>query len=490
MRYTLRGDVAERFESYEAVGFRYLSIVARGGAQLESVGAIERRYPRGDDAYFECDDPALNKVWRVGARTLELCSTDAFIDCPGREQRAWLGDSYIHALLTYTTNTDWRLVRRHLRICAHSRRGDGLLAMAAACDFSISSTTIPDYSLHWIRALARYFEYSGDAATVRELMPTASGVLSAFERYRAPDGLIRGMPGWIFVDWAMTERSEVTGALDALYAAALDDFASLADIVMADSRGAADARARAERTRRAFELLWDEAAGVYVDAADRNGPRRRASQQTNAIAIVAGCAPRERWPRMLDYVLDESRVVVTPTISDNMAAYRKQRMDPADHMKFDVEHDVVAAQPFFSHIVHDAIVRAGRRDLIPARCMKWWPQIERGDTAFEEYWDARTGTGSRCHAWSATPTYDLTTWVLGVRPAAPGYSRAEIAPQFCSLRHLEGRVPTPHGLIEVKLDREDGGEIVIPRGVTALVRFDDAPLTGGEFGPGRHRISR
>ena len=490
MRYILCGGEAERVESYEAVGFRYLSIVARAGAQIESAGAIERRYPRGDDAYFECDDPALNKIWRVGARTLELCSTDAFIDCPGREQRAWLGDSYIHALLTYTTNTDWRLVRRHLRVCAHSRRGDGLLAMAAACDFSISSTTIPDYSLHWIRALTRYFEYSGDVATVRELMPTASGVVAAFERYRASDGLIRGMPGWIFIDWAMTERSEVTGTLDALYAAALDDFASLAETVIADSRTATDARASAQQTRRAFELLWDERAGVYVDAADRSGPHRRVSQQTNAIAIVAGCAPRERWSRMLDYILDESRVVVTPTIADNIGAYLKQRMDPAEHMTFDVEHDVVAAQPFFSHILHDAIVRAGRRDLIPARCMKWWPQMERGDTSFEEYWDARTGTGSRCHAWSATPTYDLTTWVLGVRPVAPGYSRAEIAPHFGKLRHLEGRVPTPHGLIEVKLDREAGGELVIPDGVAALVKFDDAPLTGGQFGAGRHRISR
>ena len=76
-------------------------------------------------------------------------------------------------------------------------------------------------------------------------MPTAVGVLSAFERYRAPDGLIRGMPGWIFIDWAMTERSEVTGALDALYAAALDDFASLAETVMADSSTAR----RCSRTR-------------------------------------------------------------------------------------------------------------------------------------------------------------------------------------------------------------------------------------------------
>ena len=69
------------------------------------------------------------------------------------------------------------------------------------------------------------------------------------------------MPGWIFIDWAMTERSEVTGALDALYAAALDDFASLAETVMADSRAAADARARAERTRARIRICLGRGRG-------------------------------------------------------------------------------------------------------------------------------------------------------------------------------------------------------------------------------------
>jgi alpha-L-rhamnosidase len=488
MRYILRGSGVEPAEGFEAVGMRYLTVIARGGARVDSVGATERRYPREGNAHFECDDPALNKIWRVGARTLELCATDAFIDCPGREQRAWLGDSYIHALLTYTTNTDWRLVRRHLRICAHSRRRDGLLAMVAAGDASAVSTTIPDYSLHWIRTLARYFEYSADVDTVRELIPTAVEILGAFERYRAADGLIRRLPGWTFIDWAMIDKSDATAAIDALYAAALDDFAALASAASLEPHIADDAQRRAAQTRTAFELYWDESRGVYVDAADANGRRRRVSQQTNAAAIVGGCAPRERWPRMLAYILDDSRIVITPTISDNMMAYVQQRMNPADHQRFDAERDVVAAQPFFSHFLHDAIVRAGRRDLIPARCMKWWPQIERGDTVFEEYWDARSGTGSRCHAWSATPTFDLTAHVLGVRPTAPAFATVEIAPLFGRLRHLEGRVPTPNGMIEVILDRERGGEIALPNGVVANLRFDDAALKGGAIGSRRHHV--
>jgi alpha-L-rhamnosidase len=487
MRYLMGGADRERADAFEAVGFRYLTVVARGGARLEAMGAIERRYPRVGDAHFECDDPALNKIWRVGARTLELCSTDAFFDCPGREQRAWLGDSYIHALLTYTTNTHWRLVRRHLRICADSRRGDGLLAMVAAGDASVVSTTIPDYSLHWVRALARYYEYSGDEATIRELLPVALEVLDAFERYRAPDGLIRRMPGWMFIDWAMVDKSDATAAIDALYAAALDDFATLARVV-GNSARATEAVSRAAATRRAFELYWDEERGVYVDAADANGARRRVSQQTNAAAIVGGCAPAARWPRMLDYILDESRIAITPTISDNLMAYARQQMSPAEHMAFDAERDVVAAQPFFSHFLHDAIVRAGRRDLIPERCMKWWPQIERGDTAFEEYWDARAGTGSRCHAWSATPTFDLTAHVLGVRPMSAGFATIRIEPHFGHLKHLEGRVPTPRGMIEVVLDRDEGGPITLPLGTKAAVRFDDAALADADLSSGTHTI--
>ena len=67
-----------------------------------------------------------------------------------------MGDAYVNALLSYVTNADWRLARRHLRICAHHMRRDGLLSMVAVGDISSSCITIPDYSLHWVRAVARY----------------------------------------------------------------------------------------------------------------------------------------------------------------------------------------------------------------------------------------------------------------------------------------------------------------------------------------------
>lgn len=149
----------------------------------------------------------------------------------------------------------------------------------------------------------------------------------------------------------MTERAEAIGALDVLYAAALNDFAWTSDM-LGNQAAADDARRRATMTRDAFEALWDETRGIYVDAADERGRRVRVSQQTNAAAIISGCAPAARWSRMLDYILDERRIRITPTIANQPSAYFSQQMIPSEYVAFDDQQHVVAAQPFVSHFVH------------------------------------------------------------------------------------------------------------------------------------------
>jgi hypothetical protein len=87
-------------------------------------------------------------------------------------------------------------------------------------------------------------------------------------------------------------------------------------------------------------------------------------------------------------------------------------------------------------------------------------------------WEMFGETRSRCHAWSAGPVYFLQTQQLGVEPALPGFERATIAPIPLDLDWCEGRMPTPHGEIEVAWQRDESRfEIAIhlPAGVRADV---------------------
>jgi alpha-L-rhamnosidase len=83
-----------------------------------------------------------------------------------------------------------------------------------------------------------------------------------------------------------------------------------------------------------------------------------------------------------------------------------------------------------------------------------------------------TGGTSLAHAWSTGPTSALTSYVLGVTPASPGYATWQVAPQPGGLGWAEGAVPTPHGDITVKWASSPAGfaiAIQAPRGTTGTV---------------------
>lgn len=463
-QYTSGGQEQE-IESFEGIGFRYLSVHASGPAKV-TVEARESHYPRQKGAFFRCDDEVLNQIWETGVRTLDLCSTDALIDCPGREQRAWLGDAFLTSLISLVANPDARLVKHTLRLHGEGQRADGLLPAAAACDFSLLPSALPDHSLLWIRGLRCAWDYTGDEELIDELLPRATRILKFFERFRGPEDLLEDVPGWVFIDWAQTERRSNIAALDAFYVLALDDFASIA--LARGQRGWASwAKALARRSKKAFGQYWDRKRGVYLDTIGG----RRVSQQTNSLAIVAGCAPPSRYDRILSYILDEERLRITKTPGDSFDWSERLAFQWMNPENFDDEHDVVAGQPFFCHFLHGALVKAGRRELLVPMLKRWEPQLHSGNGCFEEYWGAPPGGGSRCHVWSATPVYDAVSYLLGVRPAKPGFTEVEIDPYLGSLNHLSGRVPTPHGFIEVEARRDGKTEVKVPEGVKVLTEF-------------------
>ncbi len=99
-------------------------------------------------------------------------------------------------------------------------------------------------------------------------------------------------------------------------------------------------------------------------------------------------------------------------------------------------------------------------------------------------------TRSDSHAWSAHPNYHLLATVLGVRPAAPGFARVEVAPALGPMRRASGRIAHPAGGIEVKLERVGAsglrGDVTLPPGVDGVFRWGGQTKT---LRPGRQRLS-
>ena len=112
---------------------------------------------------------------------------------------------------------------------------------------------------------------------------------------------------------------------------------------------------------------------------------------------------------------------------------------------WDVEAEVVSAEPFMSYVVRDAVALAGRAGMLPELYRRWSQFFVDGYDTIGECW----GWGTHVHGWSCTPTKDMVFYTLGVTPAEPGYTAVRIAPRLGPLAWAEGTVPTPHGLIRV-----------------------------------------
>jgi alpha-L-rhamnosidase len=473
-RYLLR-DGAQEWERFEWAGFRYLQLTVRGAGRpvrLQTVSVNFTSYPVQRRGRFQCSDELLNRLWEAGAYTLQLCMHDGYEDCPSREQRQWVGDAYVEMLVDFAAYGDPRLAAKLLRQVTQSQRPDGMTQMATPGDAVFSDTFIPDWCLNWIMTVGEYVRYTGDVSLARELFPAVIRAVGWFESYLDGDNLLNDLPGWVFVDWADVDRRGQCTALNAHFHVVLQHAAALARLAGAPSAGRRY-RDLARSLRDALNrLLWDEGRGVYVDARVDGVQSRRVSQQANAACIAFGVAPRVRWSSILAYILDESRVKVTPT--GNIGSVGPDAL-------FDEEQDVVLAQPFYMHHVHRALAMAGRhQDMLDNIRRRWGAMLDAGSSTLWEDWH---GMASQCHAWSATPTFDLSMQVLGVRPLAPGFARFAVEPHAAGLEWARGAFPSPAGDIAVAWERLNGGfrlEVEVPLGCGARVTMP--PPERGRWG--------
>ena len=152
---------------------------APAGLRIHHLGSTFTRYPAAERGAFTCSDPMLDRLWDIGRYTLQLCMHDGWEDCPGREQRQWLGDATVEFLVGQagfgpSVNA---LNRQFLLHAAESQRPDGLTQMFAPGDHHTDAVLIPDWTLQWILNAEQHWLYTGDLDTIEAIFPAIQRAL-------------------------------------------------------------------------------------------------------------------------------------------------------------------------------------------------------------------------------------------------------------------------------------------------------------------------
>ena len=375
---------------------------------------LERCYHAPTEAYFACGDALLEKIWAAGAETHRACTEDALTDNPTRERGQWTGD----AAATGIGNSavlfhDQLLCRRSLVQAALCAREDGMIAAVCPGGCYHMST----YAFLWVAAVRNYHRGTGDRSLLDELWPAAVRNMRALDPFLSEEGL-RNEAGQIFVDWGYRTEEPTDTATNLLLLYAMREMAAWAEETGRDggayrkSAATLESMLRARLRRKLDSGNW--AAVGYHSA---------------ALAM------------MLGLVEDETACL------DHLAAHLLDCFPNNPHAPRNgcpSNFNARLITPYFAHFVFPLFFDRGRTDFVLDQYRTCWGWLlEDGRTTLPEVFDTRW---SHCHQWSGCPTWQMSRYLLGLRP------RLDLGPdtfEYClapgSLGQARGRLPHPNG---------------------------------------------
>ncbi|HQP98315.1 MAG TPA: family 78 glycoside hydrolase catalytic domain [bacterium] len=426
-RYTCRSG-PQTIRTFDKRGFRYLRLdVYRTGGplQISSVRVRPGGYPVQVRGAFSSSNERLNKLWQAGVDTLRACMEDVYLDSPWCDRALCMAEARIEMLCNDYTFGDTALARRCLRLIAQSQLPDGRVYGIYPTDSE--DALIADSMLIWVMALYDDYFQTGDDSLIREVFPNVVRLLAWFAGHENEDGLLAGDLGRIVIDQAEIDRNGVSAALNAFYYKALCDASAMAQQIGSLDH-AQQFTNRAKAVQKVFESrFWDGEAGVFRDSYQDGALSESVSQQTNALAILFGLAPKK--------------------VDDPVLAYLSNP-----------ENKAIEATPYFSFYWLNALCKANRQgDVLTVMGQRWGKMLDSGSASLWETWDGRL---SHCYGASSAPTCIIPAQIVGLRPLSPGWKTAILEPNLGGLNDVSATVPTPKGDISVKLTQRSGGYVM------------------------------
>ena len=432
----------------DTFALRRLTLTLRSG-RIRVVRAVvtEVRYPLERVASFESSDASLNQLWKLCARSLEVLSEDAYVDCADRERVEWTDCSPPAFDCTRVMmrgpdaggKTYWgdnRLVQGLLRRIALTQQPDGQLKAHSCSERFDIHAIMEDRTCGWVVLLREYYDSSMDTELVRELWPTLLKLMGWYRARRTARGLVQARE-WEVWDNALRYQVCEGAGLNAMVHRALVDAAYLGSAVGFGAEADVLALEAAALQRSFNSLLWDETAGAYSGALFGAGTR-----------II----PQPRNKELTGTVVDGR---YGPTAQANLFAFYGGIVPPervGAVRRWVLEHLGEVREPMSHYYLFQMLYAMGEpeRDAAVLQLMRtgWKQQVE---SEWQTVWeDLEETKGSKVHVYGMVPGYFLTAYVLGARREGP-ISRRELVlePRCSGLSWAGGVCVTEFGLVRV-----------------------------------------
>jgi alpha-L-rhamnosidase len=448
-------DGVQTFESRDYYALGTVTVIVRNATspiEILDVTADFLSQPVEYRGSFSCSDEELNRLYKSGRWSTQICMITHHLDSPQHQEPiSDYGDYLIADLVNYYTmgNNPW-LAKQDLRKWAW------VMESARYRTFHTS------YIFYWLQSLLNYYDFTGDKELLKELTPNVHAVIDTFASYLGKNGIISEAPNYMFMDWVTVHDDKNPnikfdchhppavigqGYMTALFYQALGDAIRISQLTGDTVHAESYEKLRKQIAVSYEKELWNPERGLYRDGKPfvtsvkpyswmpADVQMESFSVQNNALATLAGLVPQDRQSSVMEKTMSNTNWDVTP---------------------------------YFMHFVFDALDQSALFGKYGVGKMHEYKVIPATQTVREMGPDK----GDFSHGWIASPTYQMPSKILGVRPTSPGFGTVLIKPQTCGLSWAKGSVPTPHGKVEVAWKVEGGTftlDVTIPAGNTARI---------------------
>ena len=393
--------------------FRYVEVVKSSSAvAAANVRRTVLHWPVDMAASsFKCDDERLNKVYDFCKHSIWATSFAGVYVDGDRERIPYEADAYINQVGHYAIDADFEMGRRTFAwLMDHptwpTEWAQHMIMMAWA-DWMYSGET---------NLIARYYNRLRDEKLLLNLARQDGLIVSYPDHSRLDQGDI--------VDWPAGERDgfvfePVNAVVNAFHYRNLCEMRDIA-AALGKADDAEFFAKRAVKVRESYNrAFFGRETGLYVDGEGT----AHSSLHANAAALAFGLVPAECKDGVADFLASKG----------------------------------MACSVYFSQYLLESLFESGRAEdairlMSSGGERSWLGMMEQGSTITMEAWSLGAKPNQDWnHAWGTPPLNIISRYVLGIKPLRPGFSEVSMSPQIGKLKHVEGRVPTPHGAISVRI---------------------------------------